>query len=469
MDDLILSVDNENTARIYRDIYRVASNIVSTASMTLRKWNSNANVRQCFAEEDGFPEAQKVLGLRWVVTTDELEVDLDSVLSLLNSEGIQGTKRSILRIMARIFDPIGVLAPWTVRLKILFQNIWRRKLSWDENLPTDLQGTWTICRSELNELNDIAIPRYFKSNAHSTQLHIFADASQFAFGAVAYARTYQSNENVSVQFICAKGRVAPLKSDNQSELTIPKLELTAALIATRLFVYLCDNLPIKFNDVFLWTDSQITLYWILGTEKRWKPYVENRVKEIRALSDASSWRHCPGCENPADRLTRGISAISLKGSFFWMNGPSWLQEEHIHWPTSLKSDVTLCALSSYAEQDEIGNAEDPASPPNLPVLRNENFSTWRRLLRGTAFVLRAVGAFKYKRRFTEYLSAEETNDAETYWVNEVQWQHFSKEIMALRQGKGMPSNSKLLSLSPILGFVGKHLRVGGRLQNVVVD
>lgn len=114
-----------------------------------------------------------------------------------------------------------------------------------------MQGTWTICRSELNELNDIAIPRYFKSNAHSTQLHIFADASQFAFGAVAYARTYQSNENVSVQFICAKGRVAPLKSDNQSELTIPKLELTAALIATRLFVYLRDNLPIKFNDVFL--------------------------------------------------------------------------------------------------------------------------------------------------------------------------------------------------------------------------
>lgn len=137
MDDLILSVDNENTARKYRDIYRVASNIVSTASMTLRKWNSNAYVRQCFAEEDGFPEAQKVLGLRWVVTTDELEVDLDSVLSLLNSEGIQGTKRSILRIMARIFDPIGVLAPWTVRLKILFQNIWRRKLSWDENLPNE--------------------------------------------------------------------------------------------------------------------------------------------------------------------------------------------------------------------------------------------------------------------------------------------------------------------------------------------
>ncbi|XP_055906234.1 uncharacterized protein LOC129941590 isoform X1 [Eupeodes corollae] len=463
MDDFVASMDDEIVAT---QVYREANGIFESASMKLRKWNSNnACVRNGFSEDEQLSASPKVLGLRWVIATDELQVDLNSVLSLLNSVSVQGTKRSVLRIMAKIFDPFGVLSPWTVRLKILFQNIWRKKLNWDEELSSDLQCIWETCRNEINELNEIGIPRHLSTSREgSTQVHVFADASQHAFGAVAYARTVQCDGQITVRFICSKNRVAPLKNDGQNELTIPKLELTAALVAARLHAYLKENLRITISDTFLWSDSQIVLYWIMGSNKRWKPYVENRVKEIKALSKLSSWRHCPGVENPADLLTRGISASSLIRSSVWFNGPPWLMEDKSVWPcTPIADTIAVCGLSLHAD-DENENAAVVKLQFAEPVMNAKEFSTWTRLLRITACFFRSIDRFR-KREF-DFISAEDIANAESYWIHQAQNQHFRNEISSLQAKKGMPSNSKLLSLFPFLDDADNFLRVGGRLQEV---
>lgn len=350
-----------------------------------------------------------------------------------------------------------------VRLKILFQSIWRTKLDWDEVLPTDMMKVWTACCNEVNELKDMAISRHAFVSTSSVQIHIFADASQHAFGAVAYARSCDNDGNVFVRFICAKNRVAPINKQNQNELTIPKLELTAALVAARLLNYLRTNLIVQFSEAYLWTDTKITWFWILGSDKRWKPYIENRVREIRSLWDVSSWRHCPGSDNPADLLTRGISATLLLTSELWTNGPVWLRNDTPEWPKS--DEINIATLSVFlSSADEAYTSVDPPPAGLEPVLHCETFSSWRRLLRITAYILRAVRCFKTKKRFEGFLSAEELNEAENYWLNNVQRLHFSKEIALLNKEKGIDSNSNLITLNPFLDDVDGLLRVGSRLQ-----
>ena len=158
------------------------------------------------------------------------------------------------------------------------------------------------------------------------QCHIFADASLKAYGAVAYIRAVDDKGIVNVSFLCAKCRIAPLRQDGSDELTLPKLELTAALIAGRIGTYLKDALKISVKKYFFWTDSRITLNWIYGQSQRWKPYIQSRVIEIRRHSSILDWDHCAGNENPADLITRGISGEKLQKSSLWAHGPKWLYE-----------------------------------------------------------------------------------------------------------------------------------------------
>lgn len=233
-------------------------------------------------------------------------------------------------------------------------------------------------------------------------------------------RTTDNEGNITTRFLCAKNRVAPIKNNDRDELTVPKLELTAALVAARLLGYLRANLQIKFDEEFLWTDSRIALIWILGGEKRWKPYVENRVREIRTLTKISCWRHCPGSQNPADLVTRGINALTLIHSTQWLSGPDWLQNEPTIWPSvNENNSTTLSALSLLVAAE--GEKEEYTSFNNS-FINCERFSTWRRLLRITAYCFRGIEVFKKKQHSdthagsndVPFLCANEIDRAEKY-------------------------------------------------------
>lgn len=139
------------------------------------------------------------------------------------------TKRFILSSVSQIFDPLGLLSPFIMMGKILLQKMWLHKLDWDEHVPNDILTSWNQFEKSLSILNTLRVPRLvIGSNPSYVELHIFSDASQLGYGACAYIRTIHTDFTISVDLLCSKGKVAPIKP-----LSINRLELCGALLSAK--------------------------------------------------------------------------------------------------------------------------------------------------------------------------------------------------------------------------------------------
>ena len=189
------------------------------------------------------------------------------------------TKRSVLKVSAKIFDPLELLSLFIVKLKLLFRALCSDSINWDDTVEGEALTQW---KNEFNSLSCIRIPRcYFDSFREpvSFELHGFSDASSQAYGAVVYFRTVYTTSAISSTIVASKTCVAPVKIQ-----TIPKMELLAALILVRLVSTVkksLDTLPTL--TCHYWTDSTVVLYWIKN-HKLWRQYVGHRVNEIRRHS-----------------------------------------------------------------------------------------------------------------------------------------------------------------------------------------
>ena len=145
-----------------------------------------------------------------------------------------------------------------VRYKIFIQQLWLRQISWDEELPHDLQETWKKLYRQLPALNNISIPRLVKIKDEVTtlQIHGFSDTSERAFGACVYIRSGNANGKLRSQLLCSKSGVSPVK-----QVSIPRLELCGAQLLARLIKVL-PILCIFIDSVHLWTDSRLVLTWL---------------------------------------------------------------------------------------------------------------------------------------------------------------------------------------------------------------
>ena len=155
--------------------------------------------------------------------------------------------------------------------------------------------------------------------SHS-QVHVFCDASERAYGAALYIRSCVVNDNV-VHLACSKNQLAPVK-----KVTLPRLELLATLVGARLLRYFCHATCLDITEATLWTDSTVALSWVREDPNRWKTFVCNRVTEIQSYTTPLQWRHCLGNDNPVDLLSRGVTAEQLKTMDVWWRVPSWLTQ-----------------------------------------------------------------------------------------------------------------------------------------------
>ena len=140
------------------------------------------------------------------------------------NKNLPSSKSGVLSFISSIFVSLGVLTAVTHEPKLIIQELWKRKLGWDEQLPPDLKYRWNDWKATLHELPSIEIPRWygFKFQEKSAlQLHFFADASSCAYDAVAYLR-FKSNNKFKCGFVIGKSRIAPIK---ENSLSIPNLEL----------------------------------------------------------------------------------------------------------------------------------------------------------------------------------------------------------------------------------------------------
>ncbi|GFX64818.1 integrase catalytic domain-containing protein [Trichonephila clavipes] len=312
VDDLI-SCGNEFEEALQTS--RRAKNIMEAAGMDLRKWitndaklmeqwkKENFNVHPIHETVSLGANGTKVLGLSWNTNECYLTTDTKSLLEFVSLD--KNTKRFILQAIGKIFDPLGLISPFTIRMKCLLQNLWKEEIQWDNPLRSHTEKEWKKWYSTLLE-DDV-------------ELHSFCDASKKVYGAAIYLRT-KSRNGISVKFGISKSRVAPLNC-----VTLPRLELLGALAAARLASKVKKIVNLKRSCLqYHRTDSKIVLFWIKGNKTRWKQFVANRVNEITSLTDPHSWYHCAGKENPADFLSRGLSADCLVSNSRWWRGVEFL-------------------------------------------------------------------------------------------------------------------------------------------------
>ncbi|XP_064462022.1 uncharacterized protein LOC135372307 [Ornithodoros turicata] len=424
VDDLVVGCTSEPDAL---QVYGDTIDILQEAGMDIRKWTSNSSaLRERFlSDEVSYDNASdgnamiKVLGLLWDRDTDSLTFSVKRALTLSASH--PPTKRTVLKTFSLIYDPLGYLAPFIVTVKLLFQNS--------------------------KALLDV---------------HCFADASPKAYGTTVYVRSRPNNGTTSTRLLLARARLAPLK-----ELSLPRLELLACLLSTRLYRHISTVEALKVAPIHFWTDSSIALQWIQCDTNTRPSFVKSMVAKILSSSRPEQWRHCNGRDNPADLVTCGISARCLRNSPLWWSGPPWLSAGDISPPTIPDPNVndTCTTVSAAPEAPDTEVVVHPVSATQN-WMDLSAYSTLSRLLRVTAWCARFVRNSRPRQPCTTGpLTSEELRHAETIWVSHVQTKAFRDDILALRHGSVAATSSSVRVFQPFLDASG-ILRVGGRLHQL---
>ncbi|GFS65045.1 uncharacterized protein TNCV_1635551 [Trichonephila clavipes] len=215
----------------------------------------------------------KTLGVSWKPNLDcfliKVKVCLDSSY----------TKRDVLSTIAKIFDPVGLMAPVISKAKIFLQRLWRSKLEWNDLLPAEEYREWQQFLVSLENINNIEIPRrILVAFPEVIEIHGFADASERCYSAAVYCKSKNLKSETLVRLISSKSRVAPIKS-----LTIPRHELCAAVLFAKLVKRVVAALQLETAEFYLWSDSMIVLAWLRKEPMDLKTFVQNRVAKIQEL------------------------------------------------------------------------------------------------------------------------------------------------------------------------------------------
>ena len=201
------------------------------------------------------------------------------------------TRRGILSTVGTVYDPLGFLAPLLLVGKRLLQELCKGKVDWDDPIPENVRECWLRWREELHLLENLAVPRCFQpedfGTVTSTQLHHFSDASTNGYGQCSYIRLENDKGKIHCSLVLGKASVASVKM-----VTIPRLELTAAVVLVRVSEMLRQELQYEGVQEIFWTDSKVVLGYIKNDSKRFHVFVANRVQQIRDQTSPSQWRRC---------------------------------------------------------------------------------------------------------------------------------------------------------------------------------
>ena len=436
--------------------------ILKSGGFEVRKWTSNSShvlkgISPDHLLSDHFvclddKSSAKMLGIRWNASADNFYF-LAEAIPLKSFY----TKREVLSIIAKLFDPAGWLAPIIITAKILMQQMWLDKIDWDDSILPETLVKWKSFISCYEDISSITIPRWihYSPNAQ-VEFHGFCDASELAYAAVLYARI-EIDGHIFSNILVSKSKVAPIKKPS-----IPRLELCGATLLARLIGALKSEFPINESNFCLWSDSTIVLAWLKKPPCTWKTFVANRVAIILQHVGNKNWSHVISQDNPADLATRGASPSDLKDSDIWWHGPSWLRLPNNHWP---KFNVQL-ETTQEAKGPQVFIARSAQKEDIL-----DRFSSFSRALHVIAYVFRFAKRTKEKYRSNGFCNQKSIPDTLTYIELKTtrttlfllaQKLYFPSEYENLEKNKGLPTSSPLLTLSPFLDKYGV-IRANSRL------
>jgi hypothetical protein len=476
VDDLLKSIPNEAKAiQLTSDLRELllkggfrltkfsstSKDVLATLPASERA-NSSMNL-----DLDKLP-TERALGIQWNVDDDVFQFKVTNVDK-------PETKRGMLSTVASLYDPLGFIAPVMLLGKIQLQRLCQLKLTWDQQLPDEELRKWRKWKNALSLLSKVNVPRCIKDTVQveqtkskedkvlkDIQLHTFSDASEKGYGCASYFRSEFKDGSIACTLAFGKARTAPLR-----KISIPRLELQAAVLAVRISEMIQREVQINFSKIIYWTDSEVVLKYIMNENKRFTVFVGNRVAEIREKSELDQWRYCPSEENPSDDASRGLSPSQLTTDCRWLNGPSFLKGAESAWPKT--------SLGNLEDDDYSGENEIQRSMVfgiDIPVLHQllERYSTWS-LLREKVVWLTRFKLYLCRRISSLYScprenpGSEELRTAENDILRLVQRHVYAEEYQHLSEGNEcVKSSSNIAKLSPFIGE-DSLIRVGSRLEN----
>ncbi|KAK3728195.1 hypothetical protein QZH41_004910 [Actinostola sp. cb2023] len=488
VDDCLKSV--ATTAKAIRLTSQLRQ-LLARGGFRLTKWLSNNKaVLQSVPESEraatvknlDFDEnlTERALGVQWNVQADTFNFKI-------TNKNKPSTRRGILSIVSSVYDPLGFVSPVILTAKMILQELCRKKLKWDDIIPEKELRDWETWLKDLPKLEQFAIKRCFKPQyltaIKSCELYHFSDASELGYGAASYLRLVTETGQVHCALVMAKSRLTSLK-----HVTIPRLELTAAVLATRLDRMIRKEIAYPIDKSTFWTDSTCVLRYIRNQEKRFQVFVANRVTKILSQSEETQWRYVDTASNPADEASRGMTVDVLLQNLRWTNGPEFLHQTEDAWPQQ-PADFGLIADNDPEVKREITVCATEAKPDPVTEII-ERFSSWNRLKRITAWILRYKSKLQQataRRKANDHVKFQaaseihpievvELQNAESALLRHVQKRCFSEELLILkpvnphcdlRKKIAVQKGSNIYKLDPIL--TDGLLRVGGRLHRAPID
>ena len=477
VDDCLKSLDSEDETIV---MVKQLTDILAKGGFRLTKWISNSRrviesvppderakgIKNLDLDQEELP-VERALGVHWDTEHDLLRMKIKS------KQGSQ-TRRGLLSVICSVYDPLGFVCPYVLRAKLLFQNECRIVgKSWDDPLEAQTQEYWAKWLDELPLLNEFAVERCLvPSNfgeISECHLHHFSDASKDAYGSVSYARFVNVAGEVHCGFLMEKSRLAPLKT-----MTIPRLELSAAVVAVNMDQMLQRELKRNTCGSTFWTDSILVLQYIKNRSKRLHTFVANRVAVIHDGSSVDQWRYVNTDLNPADDASRGLDAHSMISKERWRKGPEFLWKGEESWPATPKPQELLETDREVKKVAVSRVTEASVTDVKEAVERLiSKFSSWNRLKKAVAWIL-CYKKWLIERRSQSIwddnrLTAAEMDDAEVAVIKYVQRTNYEQGMRDLEKGRrSVQRQSSIYSLEPIMDESGV-LRLGGRLRQAPIE
>ncbi|KAG7295220.1 hypothetical protein JYU34_022191 [Plutella xylostella] len=434
--------------------------IMKHANFNLHKWVSNTpellndipqtQIGSSCRDLDRDTSVAKILGILYDAQDDAFKLS-GRVLTPPKTV----TKRSVLSSVSRLFDPMGLVGPVTMKAKLFVQELWQHKntLDWDTPLPAELHIIWDKLYTNLVGMPELTIPRYVQTaGADEVELIGYCDASAQGYGCCLYIKVKHGSQ-YSVHLLSSRSR---LNSAN-SKLTIPKLELNGSLLLSKLAFHVSSLLNIK--NVHLFCDSKIVLGWLDTSPVKVPAYIGNRVQEIKKHTVGMSWHFTPGLLNPADILSRGADPLDLVNNTLWKQGPDYLEGNNYNFHLAHIEEPFQCTES--IDTVCVTNVEDKVIHPLF-----EKYSTLYKTIRIMVYVLKFIKICKKKTVNLGQISIGDFREALNSIIKGIQLHYFGEELKCITEKKEIKGSLK--SLHPFVDENGV-LRVGGRLHHANIN
>ncbi|XP_068247848.1 uncharacterized protein [Palaemon carinicauda] len=403
VDDIIFSCEDVNKAKKLMGNMNL---VLNEGGFKIKHWIMSNNETLDNELKLLYSGEEKVLGVHWIPRKDifffKIKVDFNRSKKRIFENGIDIntsnriipkdlTKRMVLSQVSTIYDPLGLIIPFTLNAKVLMRELITisrsegNRCDWDDPMSDEMREKWSKFFIDMRELEFLSYARCVKplDAKGDPMLVIFSDGSSVAYGACAYVRWGLEGDSYVSQLILATNRIAPTK-----KLTIPRLELCGAILSCRLRDIIVKQSDWKFKSIVHIVDSSIVRAQIQKESYGFNTFVANRVAEIQSRTDPTEWWWVNSKNNPADFTTRPCPPNVLHENSMWQKGPAFMSRPFDTWPISQSCNdevpdkvgiVLTCRQKSFEEKTS--------------VINMSRFSSYTKLLRVPA---RIIAAFKVK-------------------------------------------------------------------------